>query len=295
MGVPLAVLLSGFSIAANAAGTSTIPIDPVFGLPIPPIDTFYSATNTLHAGIAWTIGGLIVVCISCFHAAKRKSLLPIFVALSGLLCVVPEVFVDIAGDCFYAIGPHNPNVVFSIWGREMTWYTVAAWFSFGAVLIYINYYLISKGVKTKWLWGAFLIAGAVDVLFEELLLRVPGVYLYYGNQPFIVFQKFPVWWMFTNSAGLFLAASLAYRYEKYLRGWKAVSILFLTPTAYLAVFGFSAMPASIVINGNYSWLATQTGGLISVILALIAVALTMHLVLQRDPFCREALAQSEIA
>lgn len=58
----------------------------------------------------------------------------------------------------------------------------------------------------------------------------------------------------------------------------------LTPIAFLGVFGFAAMPASIVILGDYSWLTTQIGGLATAILGLGAAALTIRIVLDRNPF-----------
>jgi hypothetical protein len=89
-----------------------------------------------------------------------------------------------------------------------------------------------------------------------------------------------------------LAAALLYKFEEQLQGWKSIAVFFLAPLAYMASFGFVCLPATIVVNGNYSWFATQFGGLATAILAVLSVALTMSLVLGRSPLDKERQALS---
>lgn len=275
-----AIFLGGSSTAL-AAPVAT-PIDPHFGIPTLPINSAFGDVTTIYASAVLLAVALLVFCFACFDGFKRKTFLPIFVALSGIGCVIPETFVDIAAGCYWTV--RQGDVVFRIMGRDMTWFPFVAWLAFGACLTYLAYAALLRGVKTKWLWLAFIVAGIIDIVFEEIMLNAGGLYVYYGHQPLILFTEFPLWWMFSNAAGLFLAAALAYRYRKHLEGWRGLAMFFITPTSWLSVFGFAAMPASIVINGNYSWLVTQAGGLLTAALSALAVAGTMHLVLQRDPF-----------
>ncbi|EPB9494522.1 TPA: hypothetical protein L4Q76_001762 [Pseudomonas aeruginosa] len=278
-----ALSLSAFSAIAWGGQTGSVAtgIDEVFGLPKPPVDFAYNFKWALTDSIASLILAFIVIGFAISHARRRGTYFPVVVACSGLLFGIPEVLIDIAGACWWAVGPDQ--VVFTIMGRPMTWLPMASWFAFAALLIYIPYHLLVKKVSTKALWIGFAVTCLVDPVFEEINLRIPGLYTYYGHQP-LVFSVFPVWWMFVNAAGCFVAAALIYRFEKQLSGWKSIAVFFLAPLAYMAAFGFSGVPAAIVINGDYSWLATQLGGLITVALAIVSVALTMSVVLDRNPF-----------
>lgn len=264
-------------------------MDPVFRWPSPPIDLPYDFSNALTDAIVSLTIAIIVGVIAAISAKKRGRIYPVMVAFSGLLFAIVEVFIDIAGGCYWAVGENH--VVFTIMGRSMTWLPIASWLGFGAILIYTPYSLLRRNVQTKTLWIAYVLMWVVDIIFEEISLRVPGLYTYYGNQPFVL-SVFPTWWVFVNAAGCFLAAAVLYRFEEHLQGWKSIAVFFLAPLAYMASFGFVCLPATIVVNGNYSWFATQFGGLATAILAVLSVALTMSLVLGRSPLDKERQALS---
>jgi len=257
-------------------------MDSNFGVPAPPMHAYYDPQNTIYAECILIIVGLIVVGFATRDSIRFKTVLPVTVALSGVFCVFPEVFIDVLGGCLWPTSPGH--VAFKILGREMTWFPVTAWFAFGALLTYICFGMMLREVKTKWIWVAFAVAGCMDIVFEEIMLNVRGLYVYYGHQPLVLLTKFPWWWLPINTAGLFLAAALAYRYRQHLHGWKAAIMFPLTPFAYMAVHGFAGMPADAVINGDYSWIITQAGGIATSLLCLVATALMIHLVLERNPF-----------
>jgi hypothetical protein len=139
-----------------------------------------------------------------------------------------------------------------------------------------------KKRPTSWLWLTFIIAGLVDVFFEEIMLNA-DLYVYYGNQPLILLTKLPWYYATLNGGGLFMAAAVVYRYRAYFTGWKTLFLLVLVPMFEGANYGFTAMPAWIVVNGQYGWLTTQAGGLLTVILGFVVMAGTFRLVLQRNP------------
>jgi hypothetical protein len=58
----------------------------------------------------------------------------------------------------------------------------------------------------------------------------------------------------------------------------------IMPISVMGVYGFIAMPSFIAVNGDYSWLFTQTLGLITIALGIVTFAAILHLVLQRQPF-----------
>ena len=122
-----------------------------------------------------------------------------------------------------------------------------------------------------------------DLVTEEILLPM-GVYHYYGNQPLVVLNMFPWWWMAPNSIGVFLATALAYRYRTLLVGWKVLAVLFLTPMSVGAVYGFICFPVWVAINGDWGWFTTQLLGLLTMCFGFVTFCIILELVLGRDPF-----------
>lgn len=125
-----------------------------------------------------------------------------------------------------------------------------------------------------------------DLVIEEILLPM-GVYHYYGNQPLIVLNMFPWWWMAPNSVGVFFATVIAHRFQTILTGWKVLSVFLLTPMCVGGVYGFIAFPAWVAVNGDFGWLVTQFLGLLTIAFGFVAFSIILQLVLERDPFQME--------
>lgn len=276
----ISVFLLLVPVCARAT-TRDFEIDPTFGVPIPPIGAYYDPVLSNY--VLWVIGilGVIITAFSLFDCVKKKSLVPIMLSFGVIACIVPEVYIDIMSGCYWTNTPET--TAFTIQGRAMPWFSVVAWYFLGNVMIYGIYKIISRRAATKWLWGVFLLVCALDILCENSALSVHDLYLYYGNQPLWI-GKLPLWFAPSNAGGMFLAAALAYRYEHRLRGWRSLSLIFLTPMSLGGFYAFVSLPAWIVVNGRYSWLLTQGAGLLTVAMGFTAVAMTIHLVLRRDPY-----------
>jgi hypothetical protein len=267
-----------------------MPFDNGFGIPAPPFDTYYGATvSNIATAILFTITTFWVV-FGLLDYRRTKSPVMLILAMSGFLCDFIEPYLDVMGGCLWATSPDL--TLFTILGRPMSLFSLSAWAGFGASMTCIPFLMIRKVIQerkpTSWLWLTFIIAGLVDVGFEEIMLNMHGLYVYYGNQPLILLNKFPWYYTTLNGGGLFLAAALAYRYRTQLPGWKSLLILLLVPMCEGANYGFTAMPAWIVVNGQYGWLTTQAGGLLTVLLCFAVMAGTFQLVLQRNPLALKA-------
>jgi fermentation-respiration switch protein FrsA (DUF1100 family) len=253
-----------------------------FRVPTPPVDAPYSRSHTV-ASIIW----LGVVALTGFGLAirdyvrNRKSM-ALFITLSAPMIIWPEVFVDLMGAVWYPVS--STDHAFTILGRQMGWFIVAGWFGFGSLFTYVAYKVFELRLSTRAIWLAFGAACLGATVFEEVLQNLGGMYLYYGNQPLIVLWKLPWWWTPCNAGGVFLAAALAYRLRDALHGWRGLAMLVITPASMGAVYGFIALPSWIVVNGDYGWWVTQLGGLATIALGLVLVALVIRVVLDRDPF-----------
>ncbi len=267
------------ALAQNADGS--VAFDPRFGVPVLPNLAYNEATASVIM-IVLLLGALSLLAFAVREAIRFKEILPVTIVLGSAALDFPEVYVDVLGGIYWPWTPDH--VAFTIMGRPMTWFTVAVWFASGAIGCLGSYALFRRNVSTKVLWTALGVNALFNVVLEEVLLNIPGLYTYYGNQPLVLLTKFPFWWAGVNGGGLFAAAALLYRYRAHLGGWRALAPVAVIPLVYLAMFGFTAMPATIVVNGRFSWLATQIGGIATLGLCLVGAALVMHLILQRNPF-----------
>ncbi|KAI8255633.1 hypothetical protein K4K56_007815 [Colletotrichum sp. SAR 10_98] len=254
-------------------------VDANFDLPTPPADLPYSKANNIICTVVMTLIGLSAVTLGARDAQKQRTLLPLILPLSGAMIAFPETFIDVLG-CIYYPWPAE-NASFHLIGREMPpW--IPIWFGYGS-LMQINLQLLVNNASTKTLWRFLGLMMVSDLVVEEILLPM-GVYHYYGNQPLVILNMFPWWWMAPNSIGVFLATALAYRYRPLLVGWKVVGVMFLTPMSVGAIYGFICFPVWVAINGDCGWLVTQLLGLLTMAFGFVAFCIILEMVLGRRPF-----------
>jgi len=276
--VALMVLcLTSLGGTAMAGG---VELHPVFGVPTPPIDLPYDHSHTMT--LLWILlgSGLVALFYAIWDGVRVKSMLPLAIVTSTTLLVITEVFVDVMGCVFYPIS--HEHTLITILGRQ-TNYIVLGWLQASAFIL-LAYKLMEKGLSTKALWLVFIGGALFNFALEETFLNLFTPYVYYGNQPLILLSRFPLWWGFCTFGALFTTGALAYRFRQQMRGWTAFLMLLATPMVFGGFYGFAALPAFIVINGNYSWVVTQAGGLLTILMAFSAVALAIRLLLDRDPF-----------
>jgi hypothetical protein len=250
-----------------------------FGIPSPPHSMpYYSLANILTtAGTA--LVGVIGVAFGIREKVKTGSWLPVMIVLSGAMIALPEVFFDVMGGVYFPFSATNQP--YTILGRTMPWWIIAAWFGYGALNL-LTFKVLMSNPKTKALWGMLGVAALGDIVLEETLLSL-GVYHYYGNQPLVVIATLGWWWIPCTSVGVFLAASIAYRYRERMQGWRGLGMFVISPASVGAVYGFIALPSWIAVNGDYSWLTTQLLGLVTLVLGFAVFTFILHAVLGRSP------------
>ncbi|KAI8935838.1 hypothetical protein NX059_007355 [Plenodomus lindquistii] len=253
--------------------------NPYFDLPQPPTDLPYSRTNNIICMVFMTATGLLAVLLGARDARNTRTILPFVLPLSGAMIAFPETFIDVLGCIYYPWT--SANASFHLLGREMPpW--IPIWFGYGA-LMQMALQLLYNKASTRALWWFLALMMVSDLLVEEILLPM-GVYAYYGNQPLVVLNMFPWWWMAPNSVGVFLATALAYRCRHFLTGFRSLAVLLLTPMSVGAVYGFIAFPAWVAVNGDFGWFLTDALGLLTLIFGFMAFAGILELVLGRKPF-----------
>ena len=288
------VLSVAFPDCAFANGALNTAFDPNFGTPQPPNELFPQIPQ--HVFVSTSIMFAIAVffmIIAGIDSFKFKSTVPVGMVLASAFCVVPEVIDNYLGGVYWSQSHVPSDIVFTLLGREFDWYVVVMWWAFGAILGYLLYAVLLRKVKTRTLWICLGLSAIADIIVEELLLNYGGIYTYFGNQPMILFSKFPCWWMFANVSALFISVAIAYRFRHWFNGWRTVFLMFLMPFCYIGGWELCGMPVIFAINGAFTPLVTQLLGVFTAIVAIIQTGATMYLVLGRNPFEKgQAAAQS---
>ncbi|KAF2494937.1 hypothetical protein BU16DRAFT_540174 [Lophium mytilinum] len=284
----LCALAPSMVLAQNAQ--VKVVLSDTFRTPAPPNDAF--AMNTDHVIVSTAVMAsiaLFFMVVAYFDGKKFNDTIPLAIIVGSAFCVVPEAVDNYLGGCYWSQS-HDPNMLlFFLMGREYDAYVGVMWWAFGAILGYVLYAMLLREVSNKTLWIGLALSGLGDIIVEEVLLNYGGVYMYFGHQPLVLITMFPFWWLFSNVSSLFLSISIAYRYRAWLNGWRSIAMFALMPFCYIGGFTLSAMPTIFVIQGNFSPLVTQLGGLATVAVSLIQTFAMFNIILDRNPF---ALSES---
>ena len=254
--------------------------DTINGLRLPPIDTVQNMNTVVILSIVYALPGIIGLIFAIKEARKTNSLLPVMIVLSGVGMAISEAMTNVLGGCYY---PSTNDVAFNVLGRNIIWFIVIGALGWGGGLQFLFFKRFDKKNTTKKILLTVLILFSVEIIGEEITLRLGGLYTYYGNQPLMIFSNFPWWWCGGNIGGIFLSASIAHRYQDYLKGWKSIIMFFVTPFSVAGFFAFVSMPSWIVVNGDYSWLITQLGGITTLIASLFTILVITNVILKRNP------------
>jgi hypothetical protein len=263
---------------------------------VPPVPTNadfpYDRTNTVFAILFMGAFGLAGLVVTIRRILRSGDWLPLFAALGTVVIVVPEVFVDIVGMVYYPTD--DADHAFDLFGRQMGWFILAAWFGAGAFAVTMLMEL-EKRPSAKRVWGLMAFTAVSYTIFEEILVGLGGVYHYYGNQP-LWWNQLPLWWTPCNAIGCaLLPAAFAFRYRAHLTGWRASAMLVVVPASVAGAYAIIAMPSWIVVNGDYAWFVTELAGLGTYALGIGLIAIIMNLFLGYQPFDPESRPTPGIA
>jgi hypothetical protein len=239
-----------------------------FRLPQPPVDAVANVTVDLWATAIYSTLALCALVYGLLHWRRTGEPIIVLMLIGGALCSTVEPFVNIVGAVWHPMV--NQVTAFEIMGRGMPWFIVTGYTFYFGVLGSLNYLAFRKGVSTRqfWLWAS--VPMLVDVVMEELMLYW-DLYIYYGQQPLILINKLPLWWVPCNSLGELLAVCLLVKAAPLLRGWRQLLIPLLVPICDAVAYAAISLPSWIVVNTPVPGWLNQLGGLATFALALLAL------------------------
>jgi hypothetical protein len=243
--------------------------DEQLNLPLPPMDAVFDMGAANLAGLV--AGGLaaLVLLFGLKYWRDTRNPIVLVMMVGGLATTLVEPFLDVIGAAWHPI--HGQNTAFTLMGRAIPWWVVASYLCYFGGIGSLNYLAFAKGVTMRGVWLWFAIPMLFDILQEQLMMTT-DLYYYYGNQPLILFGRFPLWWAPCNSMGEFLGVSLLALFGTGLRGWKLLLVPLIMPIGDAVGFAMVGLPPIIAVNSmNVSPALGTLAGLVCFGLAALVV------------------------
>lgn len=237
-------------------------------LPEPPIAAPANVAVDFWATIIYSSFALCALLYGLYYWRKTGKPIIVLMLMGGALCSMVEPFVNVVGAVWHPMV--NQVTAFTLMGRGMPWFLVTGYIFYFGVLGSLTYLAFQKGVTTRqfWLWAT--VPMLVDVVMEELMLYW-DLYYYYGEQPLILINKLPLWWVPCNSLGEVLGVCLVLKAAPVLKGWRQLFIPILIPICDAVAYSAISLPSWWVVNTPVSPWVTQLGGLATCGLALMVL------------------------
>ena len=212
------------------------------------------------ACLAWVLRALV----------RDRDPLPALAMLGGAIASLEESWIDSMIKLWY---PHDaPLVVFTAFHTPQPLYLHLIYPGFVGLGSYIAYRTIRADRALWWVFGAICL---LDLAFE-LPATAARVFVYYGHQPFQLFDRgWPLWVAPINAAGPVLGGCLLYVLAPRLHGRSRMLLALMPPLAYAGVYGATGWPEFTMLNADAGdvvrWLAALvTIGLCCALVALLA-------------------------
>ena len=229
----------------------------------PPLDmtSAVGAQNTMQ----YAVGAVMVAMVlgAAWHWSRTGRPTGLLLLVGGLFCSLNEALVDLIGHCYF---PNDYAIAYTAYGRGIPWWVVTAYVAYFGGLTWLNSEFLRTGPTRQRMWT---IIGAVFVL--NLILEMPPlankVYLYYGDQPFMV-GGFPLNWLVINALGSLFAAALVARFATFFTGHRQL-LLVAVPYATYFMSWVVHVPLFTLLNSEVSstvrWIAAAVCGVLALV------------------------------
>jgi hypothetical protein len=220
---------------------------------------------TLSIGVV----ALIALGVAIRYGVRHHTALYVVVLLGGVIASFNEPVADLLGGCLHP--QTGAWVVFTTFDRPIpAWAVIAYGLFFGAVPLLVFALMRAAANPRRRMLQCVAVIFTANLLIELPILS-PGIYVYYGDQPFKMFGLFPLHWLFINGVGVATIAVALYRFGDRFTG---PSLLW-----WLAIPAAAQVAALTVSTPAFSLYNTEAGtgwkSLASVATMLLGAA-TLH-------------------
>jgi hypothetical protein len=200
--------------------------------------------------------GLLVYYATSKSERKHGPLLPLLLAGGAISALYEPVFDNLI---LYWYPPHNSFQAFAMWDRSIPWFVPIGYAWFCGALPYLAYRVYRRGVTARQVW---LLLAAVMVIDAAAISTAGwlGTSGFFGNQPFNLWGKYPLWWAGIDGPHVIVGGAILYLLIPRLQG-RSLAVLLLVPTVTLGLIaGVCAWPVALALHSGWSDVPTHIAG-----------------------------------
>jgi hypothetical protein len=192
-------------------------------------------------------GAAVFVAYCAFLAYRKRSPLPVLLALAGGCSIMLEPIADALGKVQHPpVGQINAFVTI---GQPIPWAIALGYiwyFGLGPILLW-RFAAQRTMTPRRWYFAAGLAFLAVTIV-EQLPIAI-GLWKYYGHQP-LVAGVMPIDMAIANMVSVILPMMVLYAIWPILHGWRQLLVLPLVPICVVGGHTAAAAPAYMLIDAN---------------------------------------------
>lgn len=217
------------------------------------------------AGAAW-----LTLAVAGFVMWRRGGTPVLLLALiGGAIATLLEPMYDLMTRLYmFERGAH---ILFTIGGRGMQlWAPLGYGVYIGATVFVFQRLAADPSTTRERFWRTVVMVMCLNLLIEIPATRM-DLYVYYGPQPFNL-TGFPLYWLFSNIAGAAAAGVLLGRVPELASGTRALGIVLLVPSFFIAGEVFVQWPAFAAVSASGTgWLLSYAGALVAVGIGVVVL------------------------
>jgi hypothetical protein len=238
--------------------------------PIPPEVAMPEPLQTIFLWLT-IVAAVAILVIAGFMSVKRRSAVPVLMALGGFTSIIMESVVTFLGHAVHP--PSGQIMLFEAASRAIPWH-IALGYMAGFGLFYLTLYpaFVEGRLRSAQIWKTCLITAALYFVGEAYPVS-HGLWVYYDYQPMQIWHgTAPLTWNFLNACCMMVSATVIFVALPYLKNLLSqLSILLLAPVgAYMGHMG-AGFPMYNAMNSTLPTWAIEISGALSIVLALVLI------------------------
>jgi hypothetical protein len=231
----------------------------------PPWDITTPATpqKIITIALAVVVAGFVITALVSWYRTKQPTFLLLLVG--GYICSFNEPLIDFLCHCFF---PADGWIGHTVFNRSIPVWVILAYVVFYGGLTYVLAAAFKSGVTRRTLWISIGIWGALNLAMEIPLLQ-SNLYVYYGDQPFMV-GGFPLSQLVFNAFGSLLGAVAITRLSWFFTGARRLLLLAVPFVTFMSSWAVG-MPLFLILGTDASHGLRMLAAAVSASLGLLGI------------------------
>jgi len=231
----------------------------------PPWDITTPATpqTIITVVLAVVVAGFVAAALVSWYRTKRPTFL--LLLAGGYICSFNEPLIDFLCHCFF---PADGWIGHTVFNRSIPIWVILAYVVFYGGLTYLLSAAFASGISRRTLWIGIGIWGALNLAMEIPLLQ-SNLYVYYGDQPFVV-GGFPLSQLVFNAFGSLLGAVAITRLSWFFTGARQALLLLVPFVTFMSSWAVG-MPLFLVLGTDAAHGLRMFAAAVSMALGLLGI------------------------